>query len=208
MGRHFASIAFTDSVRAEQEAIGSRASYARIEQAGADDGRLGAREADYLAAARTLFIASVNSDGWPYIQHRGGPAGFVQVLDGGGALGFADLPGNRQHVTLGNLRGEDRVSLIVPDYLNRRRLKLFGRASLVTRAENPALVERLAEAAGAPAGRALVVTVAGFDWNCPQHIPRLLPEAQVLEALGAAARRIAALEATLAARGLADQPAA
>ena len=208
MGRHFASIAFTGSVRAEQEAIGSRASYARVEATGADDGRLGEREADYLAAARTLFIASVNSEGWPYIQHRGGPAGFVQVLEGGAALAIADLAGNRQHVTLGNLRGEERVSLIVPDYLNRRRLKLFGRARLVTRAEDAALVERLAEAAQAPAGRALVISVAGFDWNCPQHIPRLLPEEQVLEVLGAAARRVAELEAMLASRGLADQPTA
>ncbi len=198
MGRHFASIAFTDAVRAEQEAIGSRAAYARQEASGAEDGRLTAREAAYLGAARSLFMASVNAAGWPYIQHRGGPAGFVQVLDDGQALAFADLPGNRQHVTLGNLAGEARVALIVPDYLERRRLKLFGRARRVTRAEEPALVARLAEAAGAPAGRALIIEVAGFDWNCPQHIPRLIPEEMVEQALRAAAERIAALEASLA----------
>jgi predicted pyridoxine 5'-phosphate oxidase superfamily flavin-nucleotide-binding protein len=198
MGRHFASIAFTDAVREEQQAIGSRAAYARMEQAGVDDTALTAREAAYLAAARSLFIASVNAGGWPYIQHRGGPAGFVQVIEEGRALAFADLAGNRQHVTLGNLRGEDRVSLIVPDYLERRRLKLFGRARLVTQAEDPALVARLAEAAGAPAARALVVRVAGFDWNCPQHIPRLVPEELVAQALDHAARRIAELEARLA----------
>ncbi|MGG5818753.1 pyridoxamine 5'-phosphate oxidase family protein [Falsiroseomonas sp. HW251] len=197
MGRHFAAIAFTDAVRAEQEALGSRAAYARVEQSGAVDDVLTAREAAYLGAARSLFVASVNADGWPYIQHRGGPAGFVQVLEGGRAFGFADLSGNRQHVTLGNLRGDDRVSLIVPDYLERRRLKLFGRARLVTREEDPALVARLAEAAGAPAGRALVIGVAGYDWNCPQHIPRLIPEEMVAETLGAAARRIAALEEEL-----------
>ncbi|HEV7265693.1 MAG TPA: pyridoxamine 5'-phosphate oxidase family protein [Falsiroseomonas sp.] len=200
MGRHFASIAFTEAVRAEQDAIGSRAGYARIEEGGAEDSRLGVREAAYLAAARTLFIASVNAAGWPYIQHRGGPAGFVQVIEGGAALAFADLAGNRQHVTLGNLQGEDRVSLIVPDYLERRRLKLFGRARRVTRAEDAPLVEHLAEAAGAPAGRALVVRIAGFDWNCPQHIPRLVPEEMVAAALGKAAQRIAALEAERAAR--------
>jgi predicted pyridoxine 5'-phosphate oxidase superfamily flavin-nucleotide-binding protein len=198
MGRHFAEIAFTGDVRAEQAAIGSRDAYARMERAGAPDDALGPREAAYLAEARSFFLASVNSEGWPYIQHRGGQAGFVQVLDDGGALGFADLDGNRQHVTLGNLRREDRVSLIVPDYLHRRRLKLFGHARLVTREADAALVDRLAEAAGRPAGRALVITVAGFDWNCPQHIPRLLPEEAVAEALGGAARRIAALEAALA----------
>ena len=197
MGRQYAKIAFTEAVRAEQQALGSRASYARIEEAGAEDDMLGEREAAYLGASRSLFIASVNESGWPYIQHRGGPAGFVQVMDGGRALGFADLAGNRQHVTLGNLAGADRVSLIVPDYLERRRLKLFGHARLVTRAEDAALVERLAEAAGAQAGRALVVQVAGFDWNCPKHIPRLVPEEMVAEALDAAARRIAALEAAL-----------
>ncbi|WP_372619292.1 pyridoxamine 5'-phosphate oxidase family protein [Falsiroseomonas sp.] len=200
MGRHFASIAFTGAVRAEQAAIGSRAGYARVEEAGAEDSRLGVRESAYLGAARTLFIASVNEAGWPYIQHRGGPAGFVQVVEAGAALAFADLAGNRQNVTLGNLRGEERVSLIVPDYLERRRLKLFGRARLVTRAEDTALVDRLAEAAGAPAARALVVRVAGFDWNCPQHIPRLVPEEMVAAALGEAATRIAALEAERAAR--------
>ena len=112
MGRHFAAIAFTNAVRAEQEAIGSRAAYARIEAAGADDTVLGPRETAYLGAARSLFVASVNAVGWPYIQHRGGQAGFVQVLEDGRALGFADLAGNRQHVTLGNLRTEARVSLI------------------------------------------------------------------------------------------------
>jgi len=197
MGRHFASIAFTDAVRAEQEALGSRAHYARMEQAGADDAALTARETAYLRATRSLFIGSVNEDGWPYIQHRGGPAGFVQVLEEGRALAFAELAGNRQHVTQGNLRGEARVSLFVPDYLERKRLKLFGRARLVTRAEDPTLVDRLAEAAGGQADAALVISVAGFDWNCPQHIPRLIPEELLMEALGEASRRIAALEAQL-----------
>jgi predicted pyridoxine 5'-phosphate oxidase superfamily flavin-nucleotide-binding protein len=200
MGRHFAAIAFTDAVRAEQSAIGSRHGYGRMEAMGAADDRLGPDEAAYIAEARTAFLASVNAEGWPYIQHRGGPAGFLQVLEDGAVLGFADLAGNRQHVTLGNLRGENRVSLILPDYLNRRRLKLFGRARVVTRAEDAGLVERLAEAAGAPAGRALLIDVAGFDWNCPQHIPRLIPEAMVAEALHQAAQRIAALEAQLAAQ--------
>ncbi len=197
MGRHFASIAFTPAVRAEQEALGSRDHYARMEQSGAEDAVLTAREAAYLGAARSLFIASVNEEGWPYIQHRGGRAGFVQVLDGGRALGWAEMPGNRQHVTLGNLGREDRVSLIVPDYLERRRLKLFGRARLVTAAKEPMLVAGLAEAAGAAATRAMVIEVAGFDWNCPKYIPRLLPEELFIEALGEASRRIAALEAEL-----------
>ena len=197
MGRSFASIAFTDAVRAEQEALGSRAHYARVEQAGASDDVLTEREASYLRAARSLFIGSVNEDGWPYIQHRGGPAGFVQVLDGGRTLAFAELAGNRQHVTLGNLRGDNRVSLFVPDYLERKRLKLFGHARVVSRGDDAALIDRLAEAAGGQADAALVIGIAGFDWNCPKHIPRLIPEELMLEALGEASRRIAALEAQL-----------
>ncbi len=201
MGRHFAGIAFTDAVRAEQEAIGSRTRYAAVEAAGAEDRVLGPREEAYLAEQRSLFLATVNAAGWPYIQHRGGPAGFLCVLDEGRAIGLADLAGNRQHVTLGNLRGDDRVSIIAVDYLQRRRLKLFGHARLVTRAEDAALVERLADAARAPAGRALVIAVAGFDWNCPQHIPRLLPEEGVAALHAQAEARIAALEAALAAKG-------
>ena len=201
MGRHFASIAFTDAVRAEQDAIGSRGRFAAMEAEGMEDSILGPREAGYLADQRSIYLATVNADGWPYIQHRGGPAGFLQVLDEGRALGFADLAGNRQHVTLGNLQGEARVSVIALDYLQRRRLKLFGRARLVTRAEDPALVERLAAAAQAPAGRALVIEVAGFDWNCPQHIPRLLPEEGVAALYAKAEARIAELEAALAAKG-------
>ncbi len=200
MGRHFAAIAFTDAVRAEQETIGSRASYARVEEQGPEDRVLGPRETAYLVEQRSVFLATVNEAGWPYIQHRGGPAGFLQVLEEGCALGFADLAGNRQHVTLGNLRSEGRVALIAVDYLHRRRLKLFGHARLVTRAEDPALVEHLAEAAGAKAGRALVIKIAGFDWNCPQHIPRLLPEEGVAALYAQAEARITALEAALAAK--------
>ena len=201
MGRHFAEIAFTDAVREEQQAIGSRTRYAAVEAAGAEDRVLGPREEAHLGDQRSIFLATVNAAGWPYIQHRGGPAGFLQVLDEGRAIGLADLAGNRQHVTLGNLRGDDRVSIIAVDYLNRRRLKLFGRARLVTRSEDPALVERLAAAAGAPASRALVIAVAGFDWNCPQHIPRLLPEEGVAALYAQAEARIAELEAALAAKG-------
>lgn len=201
MGRHFARIAFTEAVRAEQEAIGSRSRYAAAEAMGADDTLLTEREAEYLAQQRSIFLGSVNAEGWPYIQHRGGPAGFLQVLDGGSALGFADLAGNRQHVTIGNLQGDDRVSVIAVDYLQRRRLKLFGRARLVTRTEDAALVERLAAAAGAPASRAMVIEVAGFDWNCPQHIPRLLPEEGVAALYAQAEARIRELEAALAAKG-------
>ena len=201
MGREFAKIAFTDAVRAEQVALGSRASYARVEAEGPEDRVLGPREAAYLAEQRSVYLATVNAMGWPYIQHRGGPAGFIRVLNEGRAIGFADLAGNRQHVTLGNLRGEDRVSMIALDYLQRRRLKLLGHARLVTRAEDAALVDELAEAAQAKAGRALVIDIAGFDWNCPQHIPRLLPEEGVAALYAKAEARIAELEAALAATG-------
>jgi hypothetical protein len=206
MGRRFAQIAFTPRVQAEQARIGSRARYAGMEADGRDDSLLTDAEAAFVAARDSVYMASVSETGWPYVQHRGGPPGFLRVLDAA-TLGFADLGGNRQHISVGNLGGDDRISLFLMDYPNRRRLKILGRARVVTRAEDPALVARLApEGLAARAERAVLITVEGFDWNCPQHItPRwtaaeLAPLAARLEAAEA---EVAALRAQL---GLAPAP--
>jgi len=200
MGQQFARIAFTPRVQAEQARIGSRAGYARMEQEGRDDSRITVAEAAFIAARDSFYMASVSETGWPYVQHRGGPAGFLKVLDAA-TLGFADLGGNRQHISVGNLDGDDRVSLFLMDYPNRRRLKLLGRARVVTKQEDPALVARLAPEGGSGrAERAVLITVEGFDWNCPQHItPRWTAEElrPLAERLQAAEAEVAVLRAEL-----------
>jgi predicted pyridoxine 5'-phosphate oxidase superfamily flavin-nucleotide-binding protein len=168
MGRHYARLAFTPAVQAEQTRIGSRRAYAQMEAVGRDDAVLGGAEAAFIGARDGFFLASVSGTGWPYIQHRGGPPGFVHVLDAR-TLGFAELVGNRQHVTAGNLATNDRVALFFLDHAHRRRLKLLGRARLVQ--DDAALIERLTPRGAEDLARAaMLVTVEGHEWNCPQHI--------------------------------------
>ena len=178
MAHKFAEIAFTPVVRAIQVEEGSRAGYARMD--GGDDynHRLGSREAVFIAARDSFYMASVGETGWPYIQHRGGPAGFMKVLDER-TIGFADYAGNRQYVSTGNFRSDNRVALFFMDYPNRRRLKMLGRVRTVERDE-PELLARL-EDDDYPAQieRGFIIEVEAFDWNCPQHITPRFTEAQV-----------------------------
>jgi predicted pyridoxine 5'-phosphate oxidase superfamily flavin-nucleotide-binding protein len=168
MGR-FAKVAFTPSVRAMQERMGSRPAYARIE-AGDEPDALGEAEAEFIAERDSFYMASVGETGWPYIQHRGGPKGFVRVLDAH-TLGFADYRGNRQYVSVGNVARDDRVALIFVDYREPARLKVLARATIVTADDDPKALERLVDAAyGAHVERGFLLRVEGFDWNCPQHI--------------------------------------
>jgi predicted pyridoxine 5'-phosphate oxidase superfamily flavin-nucleotide-binding protein len=170
MGHRFAEIAFTPSVRAQQSARGSRASYARLEQGDASNDRLGPRERAFIETRDGFYLASVGETGWPYVQFRGGPPGFLRVLDER-TLAFADLRGNRQYVSVGNLAANDRVALFLMDYPGRRRLKLLGRARVVEPQADPGLPARLAPSgAGSPVERAIEIAVEAFDWNCPQHI--------------------------------------
>jgi predicted pyridoxine 5'-phosphate oxidase superfamily flavin-nucleotide-binding protein len=192
MGHRFAEIAFTPAVRAEQERLGSRSSYARLENGDSHHDVLGANEAHFIAQRDSFYMATVGETGWPYIQHRGGPAGFVRVLDGR-TIGFADFAGNRQYVSVGNLRGDDRVSLFFMDYANRTRLKLLGRARVAGNDEAD-LVGRLAVGGyRARVERGLVITVAAFDWNCSQHITPRFTEAQVLAMVAPLEARLAEL---------------
>ena len=170
MSRAFAEIAFTPTVRALQTRMGSRSSYAELESGALQPDVLTAREVDFIQARDGFYQASVSETGWPYVQFRGGPAGFLRVLDGG-RVAYADFRGNLQYISAGNLQRNDRVALILMDYAQRRRLKLLGRAHGVSAADDPALVSSVAVAHyRARVERAVVITVEAFDWNCPQHI--------------------------------------
>lgn len=212
MSTHYAGIAFTDGVQQVQERYGSRDFYgsraarALADQSGPD--ALGPHERAYLAERDELFVASVGETGWPYVQHRGGPPGFLRVVDDH-TVGWADFKGNLQYVSVGNLAHDDRVSLIVMDHAAQQRLKIFGRARVVDLAEDPALVERLTPPDhDAVVERGIVVTVEAFDWNCRQHITPRYSAAELEPVLAPMRERLAAAEAEVVAlrRELADRP--
>jgi hypothetical protein len=198
MGYKFAEIAFTDSVKALQEAMGSRKAYARREGGEADfNDRLGPNEAAFIGTRDSFYMATVGETGWPYIQHRGGPKGFVRVVDEK-TLGFADLTGNRQYVSVVNLAKDSRVSLFFMDYPNRARLKLFGRARVVGLDDKDLMAALAHGDYRARIERGIVIAVEGFDWNCPQHItPRFTAE-DAVSLTRPLEERIATLEAELA----------
>lgn len=203
MGHRFAELAFTDAVRGEQVRDGSRAAYARMEGEEPVNDRLGAEEAAFIAARDTAFIATVGATGWPYVQHRGGPPGFIRVADERTLL-IPEARGNRQFVTIGNLARNDRAALLLIDFVRRRRLKVLARARRVTATEAPDLVAGLAIAGWrARIEGALVLTVEAFDWNCPQHITPRFTAAEVEQATQRLADRVVRLEAALEAAGLA-----
>ncbi|MGD9509394.1 MAG: pyridoxamine 5'-phosphate oxidase family protein [Geminicoccaceae bacterium] len=200
MGHRFADIAFTDRVKALQKVQGSRTAYSRLEGGEVHHNRLGVAEAAFLAERDSFYMATVSETGWPYVQHRGGPPGFIKVLDER-TLGFADFRGNQQFVSVGNLVGDDRVALILVDYPRRRRLKILGHARVVTVHDDPDLVRRFElDTYPAKIERALVITVDAFDWNCPQHITPRFTEAEIAAAVAPLRARIAELEAELARR--------
>jgi len=170
MSSRFAEVAFTPTVRRLQALDGSRAMYARGEGNPAPADPLGAAEAAFIGERDSFYMATVSETGWPYVQHRGGPAGFLKVLDPY-TIAFADFRGNRQHVSEGNLAGNDRVALILVDYVNRRRLKLLGRARVLGADAEPDVAAGLAVPGyRAKVERAIVIRVEAYDWNCPQHI--------------------------------------
>ncbi|MGF7154890.1 pyridoxamine 5'-phosphate oxidase family protein [Novosphingobium gossypii] len=176
MAQTYLHTMFGPRARALQEADGSRASYARMEaQAGPLD-VLTDREAQFIAARDSFYMASVTENGWPYVQHRGGPTGFLRRIEGN-RIGFADYRGNRQYLSTANLAADDRVSLFLMDYPNQRRLKLIGHARS---SEDPAIMAALMHSGyAAEPERAFVIDVLGFDWNCPQHITPRFTEAQI-----------------------------
>jgi uncharacterized protein len=200
MPHNFAEIAFTPTVKKIQEQQGSRPSYARMESVPqAINHVLTEAEARFIAARDSFYMATVGETGWPYIQHRGGAAGFVRVLDEN-TIGFADFRGNRQYVSVGNLTTNDRVSLFFMDYANKTRLKLLGRVRFVG-LENQEMLTRL-ETPGykARVERGILIQIAGFDWNCPQHITERFTLDDVRSMTKTLTSRISELEAELASR--------
>lgn len=192
MARAFAEIAFTDAVQRVQKQMGSDNGYAKFLHAdAAPRDALGEGEAAFIAARDGFYQATVSQTGWPYVQFRGGPVGFLRILDAK-TIAYADFRGNRQYVSVGNLHDNDRVSLILMDYPNRRRLKIWGRAKLV---EDEQLVRQLhVEGYKARPERAVVITIEAFDWNCPQHIPQRLTVQELEPVLGQMRQQIAALQ--------------
>lgn len=190
------NVAFTPAVRAAQAALGSRDGYALMEAKRPWPDRITPELADFVGRQTSLFLGTASAGGQPYIQHRGGPAGFLKVL-GERQLGFADLAGNRQYITLGNLSENPQAILFLIDYETPRRIKIWGRARVVEDA--PDLLARLHGGVGR-AERAILFDIAAWDVNCPQHIPRRIGIDRVATLLAERDARIAALEAELAAR--------
>ncbi|OYU99609.1 MAG: pyridoxamine 5'-phosphate oxidase [Burkholderiales bacterium PBB5] len=200
MSRAYADLAFTPTVRATQTQMGSRQLYAPLDQTEDRRDALGAAEADFIAACDGFYQATVSESGWPYVQFRGGPAGFLRVLDER-TVAYADFRGNRQYISTGNLRGNDRVSIILMDYARQRRLKLLGRLSVTDWvAHDPQATQLLEPGYRARPQRVMTIKVEGFDWNCPQHIPVRIDAEDVQRALNERDARIKALEAQLAAQ--------
>jgi hypothetical protein len=196
MGRRFQELAFTPLVKEHQLEHGSRRQYERMEQSGPAGKALGPAEQDFIKRRDSFYMASVSETGWPYMQHRGGPKGFVRVVNPE-LIGFADLRGNKQYISLGNLQHDSRVALFFMDYPNQSRLKILGRVEVHEHdSEAPALIKSFHPTDKADViERVILIHVEAFDWNCPQHItPRYTVEE--LEAVLAPVREsLATLEA-------------
>jgi hypothetical protein len=168
--RPTSDVAFTERVKAVQSRLGSRAAYARLERRGGFETEIGEELSAFIAEQRSVFLATASAEGQPYVQHRGGPPGFLKVLDPR-TLAFADFAGNRQFISLGNLAENPRVHLFLMDYARRQRVKIWGEARVVE--DDRSLLARLTpEGYKARPERAIVICVTAWDANCPQHIPQ------------------------------------
>jgi predicted pyridoxine 5'-phosphate oxidase superfamily flavin-nucleotide-binding protein len=186
-------VAFTQSVKAIQARKGSRTAYARMEQGRSWEQSITADLKTEIEAQTSVFLATANSEGQPYIQHRGGPAGFLKVLDEH-TIGFADFAGNRQYITQGNLEENPKAQLFLIDYVNRRRIKVWGTARVVE-GDGAALRRLMPAGYRARPEQVMLFTVTAWDVNCPQHIPQRFEAADVAAAIESRDQRIAALEA-------------
>lgn len=196
MTAYSSDVAFTPTVKAVQTRKGSRRAYARQEEAGGWRTTVTPDLAVFVAAQTSIFMATANAEGQPYIQHRGGPAGFLRVLDEK-TLGFVDYAGNRQFISTGNLADNDKAYLFLIDYVHQRRIKIWGTARVVE--GNDAMVaELMPEDYKARPEQVILFTVTAWDSNCPQHIPQRFEAADVAAALEARDLRIAELEAEVA----------
>lgn len=196
MAKNYAAIAFTDEVKKMQEKFGSRAGYARMEKHKYLDG-LTENEAAFIGMQDSFYMATTGENGYPYIQHRGGPKGFVKVLDAN-RIGFIDFSGNRQFVSVGNLATNNKVAIIMVDYPSRTRLKLYAQANIVDLKEDVDLyaILDLQEYDFQPE-RMIVFQIEAYDWNCPQHITRRYTLEQIEGLFNAQSQHIKELEAEI-----------
>jgi predicted pyridoxine 5'-phosphate oxidase superfamily flavin-nucleotide-binding protein len=194
MAHNFGSLVFTPVVKALQERYGSRRQYARQEGADVLPDRLGSAEKEFLTESDSFYMASVGATGWPYVQHRGGPRGFLKVVDER-TIAFADFRGNKQFISTGNLMTDDRVALILVDYPRQARLKILGRAEILEGEQAEEWIARVRDPGyKAVVERVFVIRVEAFDWNCQQHItPRFTAE-QIQAALAPMEERMRLLE--------------
>lgn len=181
MASAFSDIVFTANVKAVQARMGSREAYGRREQGPVAEPALGPHEIAFIEARDSFFQGTVGETGWPYVQHRGGPDGFLKVLDAR-TIGYADYSGNRQYVSTGNLAGDDRVCLFLVDYPHQARLKILGRARVIDGDSHSGLLARLENPDyRARVERGIVIRVEGFDWNCSKHITPRYTEDEVAQ---------------------------
>jgi predicted pyridoxine 5'-phosphate oxidase superfamily flavin-nucleotide-binding protein len=198
-------VAFTPAVKAVQVRKGSREAYARVEQSGGWRTEIDEPLAAFLAEANSMYLATASADGQPYIQHRGGPKGFIRILDKN-TLAFADYGGNRQYITQGNLSENPKATLFLMDYAHRRRVKIWGEARVIE--DDPALLQSLMPRGyRARPEQVILFRISAWETNCPQHIPQKFDAAEVAAALAARDGRIAELEVELAAVKAAPAPA-
>ena len=194
MAEHFGSLVFTPVVKALQEKYGSRRQYARMEGGGTSLDRRGPDEAAFIAERDSFYMATIGSTGWPYVQHRGGPKGFLKVIDYS-TVAFADFRGNKQYISTGNLATDNRVAVIMVDYPRQARLKILGRADVLEGEQASEWIERLRDPGyKSVIERVYVIRVEAFDWNCPQHITPRFTADQIQEALAPFERRMQELE--------------
>jgi predicted pyridoxine 5'-phosphate oxidase superfamily flavin-nucleotide-binding protein len=190
----FSSLVFTPLVKKLQERYGSRRQYERMEKAGTSQDRFTAFEMEFLAQRDSFYMATLGATGWPYVQHRGGPKGFLKVIDDH-TLAFADFRGNKQYISTGNLLSDNRVALIMVDYPRQARLKMLGRVDILEGEEAKDWLDRVRmPGEKTPIERVLVIHVEAYDWNCPQHItPRYTAE-EIREGMQSIEERLQALE--------------
>ncbi len=188
-------VAFTPAVKAAQEKYGSRKSYARMERNDWWKTEVTEELANFIGQRDSFYLGTASADGQPYIQHRGGPKGFLKIIDEH-TLAMADYSGNRQYISAGNLSENDRITIFLMDYPNRRRIKIWGRAEVIDREDNPRLMEKLADPDyPARIERAIVFTIDAWDGNCPQHINPRFTEEEIAPLVRSLQEKIERLEA-------------
>jgi uncharacterized protein len=194
MTNNFGSLVFTPVVKELQERHGSRAQYERLAARAGTHTGLGADERDFISERDSFYMASIGSSGWPYIQHRGGPKGFLKVLDNQ-TLAFGDFSGNKQYISTGNLLTNDRVALILVDYPHQARLKILGRAKIAEGADARKLLDAVRdEGENTVVERVYVISIEAFDWNCQQHITPRFSVDEIQTAMAPFEQRLRTLE--------------